>query len=1174
MTIEENSTKGVRLIPKLRTDCHNVPEFNIGEWTTLRKSDLDHISDGLNLTGEGYSNSIPDIWARLLVFETALFNEDHPMHQCVNGEWKGLLAILALKEWLRLPIRIIQFELPGDRQTSSIGSTFLKALSSLIPKRTISPDTDWHYIHIVAYEDVKIIHPIGILTPTTIVATASDINRLPDNFVPWFENGILRDPVDYLNQKEKEALSWWLVNLKGGKEKDAGLIAHIELKENEKKHAISIQTEMVANENKTENKRKIRTKEKEENQITERKKIKEKLLKCIGDSTNGFIGELRSMSIDEFSLSKDTYGLQHGFYSLLNEWLSVQLGDPKESPVRLELKGRQNKKIVLVIDGAIADQWKCSAKELLVLGNVSLQKLMENPNNFAENRFESWTVDDFFCNKLVGLKQSNAFPGTIFRKKTIINGISFIPPIKSQVVEYLSPHYIGENLTFSEAGNDIKVELRLELRPEGSDQSRIFRIKRIYKKEDAVIVLDYVPLVVVWPYLKAGDKVNSWKAYYTYFSTGKQSYEETVRNKRVPSTFYAKPYTSKHLESYPIYESEYNKNIIMETTKTETFPEAIMCSIKLSNQQSSVSTFKDCGILLLPLPETKPQRDTWDISIDFGTTSTSIFYKERDETKPLEFKHSGLMVTEALESIKYELGKEFIPASPGELDIQPKMPFLTLLVLRKRDRILDTNDTHILKTIIYFLQEATKLDSRDKSIRSDLKWGKSSEDRLLVEMFLKQLVLMAAAEAIERGASVINWHFSYPSAFSEKQLIDYKCIWNNLVDFVKKETGLLHDEFGNKKSYTTKTEAVAVGMFFKKVKKAPLASGAICMDVGGGTSDISIWQGDTANKLILQTSLRYAGHNIFADALKHNLGIVGKLKPSIKQEEIVGLKKLSKAQFYTKIDAYVSERGGEWLKNVKFYSGEESFVNFRRDLAIRICGLFFYSALLIEYAIEKGLYKISKVHKMPHIYLAGNGARILHWLCTDGKYIDGDVVSKCLLKPILLSAAGIRCDDGSRNFGLSISPEPKTEVAHGLILDPLYNNKIPEQVIVAGEPYDLIGESTELSNNSVDKNSEEVVVGSNINKLTSGGLLTEEILQDGITTKALPNLERFLKLYNECAQELDINQVDIPDKKVLDTICKRVKQILVDKKAEAEVGSVVVEPIFLLGLKELLQYHK
>ncbi len=67
---------------------------------------------------------------------------------------------------------------------------------------------------------------------------------------------------------------------------------------------------------------------------------------------------------------------------------------------------------------------------------------MENPNNFAENRFESWTIDDFFCNKLVGLKQSNAFLGTIFREKTVINGISFIPPIKSQVVEYLSDNSI------------------------------------------------------------------------------------------------------------------------------------------------------------------------------------------------------------------------------------------------------------------------------------------------------------------------------------------------------------------------------------------------------------------------------------------------------------------------------------------------------------------------------------------------------------------------------------------------------------------------------------------------------------------------------------------------------------------------------------------------------------
>ena len=49
-------------------------------------------------------DSIPSMWARPLLFEMALYNDRHPVHTRILGEWRGLLAMLALKEWCDFPL--------------------------------------------------------------------------------------------------------------------------------------------------------------------------------------------------------------------------------------------------------------------------------------------------------------------------------------------------------------------------------------------------------------------------------------------------------------------------------------------------------------------------------------------------------------------------------------------------------------------------------------------------------------------------------------------------------------------------------------------------------------------------------------------------------------------------------------------------------------------------------------------------------------------------------------------------------------------------------------------------------------------------------------------------------------------------------------------------------------
>src|SRR3712207_4847757 len=87
------------ILPKLRPNHNvkNVPEA--GKWDVRTRDALEKLSSGLKVDKiETEISSIPDMWARPMLFEMALFNPQHVLHDRVLGEWRGLLAMLALKE--------------------------------------------------------------------------------------------------------------------------------------------------------------------------------------------------------------------------------------------------------------------------------------------------------------------------------------------------------------------------------------------------------------------------------------------------------------------------------------------------------------------------------------------------------------------------------------------------------------------------------------------------------------------------------------------------------------------------------------------------------------------------------------------------------------------------------------------------------------------------------------------------------------------------------------------------------------------------------------------------------------------------------------------------------------------------------------------------------------------
>ena len=196
------------LLPPLKNGLDNIPKT--GTWQKVPGVALNNIADNLAVTKIDSKfidiDSIPSMWARPLLFEIALYDDEHPMHECVVGEWRGLLAMLALKERRKFSLETRLITIPdGDD-----GGTpeFLSALRKLLPQRTLdTAGTAWDKLYLILFEG----KPIGITSPTTLVCTSIDyVKSVTVNDVPWYKPPFLCDPIATLDADEKTSVAGWL----------------------------------------------------------------------------------------------------------------------------------------------------------------------------------------------------------------------------------------------------------------------------------------------------------------------------------------------------------------------------------------------------------------------------------------------------------------------------------------------------------------------------------------------------------------------------------------------------------------------------------------------------------------------------------------------------------------------------------------------------------------------------------------------------------------------------------------------------------------------------------------------------------------------------------------------------------------------------------------------------
>lgn len=192
-------------LPAVKKTTNLIQPPVAGSWVPVSRREIEALSQGLEV-GEGArvrgAMSVPDVWARALLFHSAIRPKSaHPLRDDLVEEWRGLLSLVALSEYygFRLELEPVAID---DR-----GGRFARALIELAPNSVrLERDKpyEWLDVLLLRVEGVT----VGALSPLTLVYTG--VRDLPSS-LRLVEGGKLRPPTD---PAERRYVAQWVEKLR------------------------------------------------------------------------------------------------------------------------------------------------------------------------------------------------------------------------------------------------------------------------------------------------------------------------------------------------------------------------------------------------------------------------------------------------------------------------------------------------------------------------------------------------------------------------------------------------------------------------------------------------------------------------------------------------------------------------------------------------------------------------------------------------------------------------------------------------------------------------------------------------------------------------------------------------------------------------------------------------
>lgn len=833
------------LLPPLSTAALPSPE-SPGAW--IPESDyswLGTLAQCLAQQPDGQTDedllSIPDVWAQATLFESALLDRNHPLHRRSVREWRGLISLLALSAQRGLDLRSRLADLGRMDGGPTASTLFASVAHRLRPTSSLSAEQGWSQIGFLTL-DGKL---LAMIVPHILVCPARGHEAALSAAVDWRDpsNGRLDDPLRVANLMPEElaliaryakALGQGLRPLAGAGAPDRHL------------------SQLLA-------------------RIDE---FRDELTRKAGQP-------LADADVEPASLQ---FELPAPLYSRLNTFERLRPRQRYDAAILARPEFRDALNGVVLLDERLPDLLRVGRSALRVWEADTLETALRHPANrrrveegTAAGGFLAIGIDSLFAPALCRLSE-----GAI---QTHGAAESFALPLTPLALLLLPPAELRERVTIRAEGDGYRVMLRVEVQDDRGN-ARTCQLSRLYPKAHRA---SSPASLSVWPNFQS----ENWDYYYMFYGVnpeesltptftvtrsdllaalapGKPTAERIANAARLSQRLEALILDGKRRRMIDERKNSQRGMVLMREQ-----PEAILCTVSAVDAAGLRGPHPVGLVLAAEAEPVSPRRpSSWRIGVDFGTTNTCI-YQRRDGGLPEKVVFRNRCISpfrdhdKAVEAQQAH-ALEFLPMTDRPVPFQS--------VLQDRSNLPNEGMPRwpLWTERIYYVRDlqAALGHLRDRNagaaLSFDLKWSEIPEDRRRRQHFLSQAALEAMAEAAAQGMrpADIEWAFSYPEAFKGEQLADY----NRIVPDALREA-LSSQSAADPRVAEPSPESVCAALYFHGHDVA-LTGTVVTFDVGGGTTDISLWQ---ARRLIWRASVRVAGRNVVIGYLARQRGYINAL---------------------------------------------------------------------------------------------------------------------------------------------------------------------------------------------------------------------------------------------------------------------------------------------------------
>ena len=974
------------LLPRLRQapTPANIPQATVGAWSRISVPDdlakLYYGKDDGKLRTR--IQSIPSPWARMLQFKNALEDEEHPARALVQSELLDAFEFLwSMRERSTgsvafRTIRVADLESLAESPVSERVEQFARALLELMPRRSNSSVPAFAAFTVVTVDG----RPIMATSPYTVLFTAEDAAIAPVGSYFQFAFGadarpLCNRPIGFQRFVAQVLLPQ---------------LQHPRTDDNTDGSAVQRLVKPWLEEEVLACRRHARTPE-----------DKAALDIPSGDAWRDAARVLKLTAVDSLVGSVTLFARAAGAEITASRWiLNTGKRTSGSAPLVLDPHSFDNRYYTGAAQVSLPPNLLELPRDTLPVTGTRYPWVNPSADWFADRILllaepvERENVHGFakFTSHYTGPKAHLRTPQTTI-------------PLRREVLRYFTPDELDERLTI-EVQPSGKIEVSLALTIGAGGETREFTVRRTYDEMSIHHVTG--PALTVWPRFRS----ESWQNY-TMFRRDS--------NPQVARFFEVKGSTAGQVIDGVMEQ----RNEWVSVSNYDEAPEAF----EVLSTVGGGGGPEHLGIILpsYRIPRA-PNETQWRVGIDFGTSNTVVSIRPQGATAPEIFGVSDLTLplTHADALSRSLLDAYFLPH-----EIR-RAPFGTAVVHFHHLPTLDIMGEPIGVRVNIPFNGHVESDDQNRVV-GDLKWSTDSNRHFLSASFLRHLLSVILAQAVQAGVkpSAVSVAWAHPRAFTPSQVAQMRSLWEQAGRSLR-EHGV---ELGSIVEEIDESRAVLRHFFNAGLFGSAGATGAI-IDVGGGTSDIAIYGrgatigldsvmlgGRNLTGRRLQAATAAGQHNPFVRdfvdwSFAHQLN-----EPAYKVEAAAVRKYLEDGQDHLAFSYLLQTR---WFKaHGQQFTGDDACHRFQAMVLYFFGALFYHVGLTLRGAPDHGESRIPYL-----VMLAGNGSQYLHWLTDLSPAPRGSAFHTALGRLLL---RGLEAPEDAQPPRVELTTEPKREVALGLV---------------------------------------------------------------------------------------------------------------------------------------------